>query len=187
MESFQEPIPVDKPDPMASLTERQKRFVLAYVEYGVGARAAREAGYAEKNARVEAAKVLRKPAVKAALSALMEEYAMSAGEAIGRMSIWGRGSMEPFLSETGDIDLLSDQARQSIGLIKKYKCRKSVTKGPDDFVTETTTVEIELYDAKDATDKMIQIYGRYKQVPGDANQPKQLQSYTLPDGSVIVF
>ncbi len=33
------------------LTERQKRFIDYYIQYGNGAKAAREAGYSEKSAR----------------------------------------------------------------------------------------------------------------------------------------
>lgn len=47
--------------------------------------------------------------------------------------------------------------------------------------------KVELYSAETALDKVMQLHGRYKQLPGDANQPKELQSYKLPDGSVIVF
>ncbi|GAB3780621.1 hypothetical protein GCM10028818_33140 [Spirosoma horti] len=159
---------------MSLLTDRQRRFVLAYSEHGNGARAAREAGYSEKNAHVEAAKQLRKPAVKAALSAFLEEHSMSAGEAIGRLTIWARGSLEPFiryqevyehnmltgmplLDPDGQpikrvearLDLTSDEAKANIHLLKKIKQGQY-------------GLEIELADPKDAVDKLMQVHGRYK-------------------------
>ncbi len=106
---------------------------------------------------------------------------MTAGEAIGRMSNWARGTLHPFLSPTGEIDLQSDEAQEQLGLIKKYKRRRTISRG-ENFETETISEEIELYDAKDATDKMIQLYGRYKQMPGDAGGPKQRLVINLGDG-----
>ncbi|MGF7218632.1 hypothetical protein GGR92_004811 [Spirosoma lacussanchae] len=47
--------------------------------------------------------------------------------------------------------------------------------------------KVELYSAENALDKVLQLHGRYKQLPGDANQPKNLQGYTLPDGTTILF
>jgi phage terminase small subunit len=46
---------------------------------------------------------------------------------------------------------------------------------------------IELESASNALDKILQLHGRYKQLPGDANQPKELQGYQLPDGTTIIF
>ncbi|WP_461069033.1 terminase small subunit [Spirosoma horti] len=174
MEANDQSGPISKPDPMSLLTDRQRRFVLAYSEHGNGARAAREAGYSEKNAHVEAAKQLRKPAVKAALSAFLEEHSMSAGEAIGRLTIWARGSLEPFiryqevyehnmltgmplLDPDGQpikrvearLDLTSDEAKANIHLLKKIKQGQY-------------GLEIELADPKDAVDKLMQVHGRYK-------------------------
>ncbi|GAB4017123.1 terminase small subunit [Spirosoma koreense] len=163
-----------KPDPLSSLTEKQRLFVLSYVEHGNGARAAREAGYAEKHARIEAAKLLKKPAIKAAIGSFMEEHGMSAGECIGRLTHWARGSLEPFIAYveevqynpltgtpfldthsqpvtklTARLDLTSEEARANLHLLKKIK------QGPHGL-------EIELTDPKDAVDKLLQVHGRYK-------------------------
>ncbi|MBC3785737.1 terminase small subunit [Spirosoma utsteinense] len=47
--------------------------------------------------------------------------------------------------------------------------------------------KVELYAADSALDKILQLHGRYKQLPGDANQPKEMQGYVLPDGTTILF
>lgn len=46
---------------------------------------------------------------------------------------------------------------------------------------------IEMESVSNALDKVMQLHGRYKQVPGDANQPKEVQVYQLPDGTKIIF
>lgn len=49
------------------LTERQKRFIDYYIQYGNGAKAAREAGYSEKSARREASRLMKRPDVRQVL------------------------------------------------------------------------------------------------------------------------
>ncbi|OJW75693.1 terminase small subunit [Spirosoma sp. 48-14] len=169
------------------LNRRQKAFVAAYCRHGNQTRAAIEAGYTADSASNQGYRMMRNEDVKLVISDLMEKMGMSVGEAIGRMAVWARGSLDPFLTESGDIDINSDQARENLTVVKKYKKRRTVTTGPNDFESVTETVEIELYDAKDAVDKVLQLHGRYKQLPGDANQPKQIQSYKMPDGTVITF
>lgn len=181
MESIQQTSQPSKPDPLKSLSDKQQRFVLAYAEHGNGAKACRDAGYLPANARSEAYKLLRKPEVRAALDSFMEEQAASAGECIGRLSIWSRGNIEAFLSPSGEIDLQSESAQANMGQIKKYKHRKTITTNDEGFTSEITTVEIELYDAKDAVDKLLQIYGRYK-APLDPNEPKNRMVINLGDG-----
>lgn len=174
MESNQQPTAAVKADPMRLLTGKQQRFVLAYAESGNGAQAAREAGYSEASARIEASKQLRKPAVRAALSAFMEEQAMSAGEAIGRLTIWARGSLEPFVRYADEVqynpltnapfvdtdgnpvtklvatlDLTTPEARANIHLLKKIKQGQY-------------GLEVELTDPFGAVDKLLHVHGRYK-------------------------
>ncbi|UFH54704.1 terminase small subunit [Spirosoma sp. KNUC1025] len=174
-------------DPLEGLTALEQQFVIHFCQCRSAAKAARQAGYSTKSAKEIGYQTISKPHIAAAISLLMEHYGMSAGECIGRMSAWARGSMESFLDENGRLSLTSEEAVDNWHLIKKIRQRKIVRRMPDDTVEEETQTEIELHDAKDAVDKMLQIHGRYKQVPGDAGQPKQLQSYTLPDGTVIVF
>ena len=175
-------------NPLAGLTTREKAFVACYCQYRNAAKAARSAGYSEKNARHTGYENLTKPHIQAAISALMEQFGMSAGECIGRLSSWGRGTMDPFMTDAGELTLTSDDALENRHLIKKVKQRKTVRTLPDNIVEEETYIEIELHDAKDAVDKMLQVHGRYKQVPGDLGKPKEVNNvYVLPDGSKIQF
>ena len=183
MESIQKTPEPPKPDPLKSLSDKHRKFVEAYCQYGNGAKAYRDAGYSDKNAANEAYKLLRKPEIRAALDSLMEENAASAGECIGRMSIWSRGNLEPFLNPLGEIDIRSEAAQANIGLLKKYKHRKTVVTG-EQFSTETTTVEVELFDAKDATIQLLNLYGRYKQ-PLDPKDPTTRVLIELGDGATL--
>lgn len=67
------------------LTPRQARFVELYVLYGNGAMAAREAGYAEGSADVEASRQLGKAKVRAAVEALRAKVSESTGTSIERV------------------------------------------------------------------------------------------------------
>ena len=181
MEALQTTTPLPKPDPLKLLSDKYQRFVIGYSEHGNASKAYRDAGYSPINARSEAYKLLRKPEIRATLDSFMEAHAISAGECIGRLSIWSRGNIEAFLSPSGEIDLQSESAQANMGQIKKYKHRKTITTNDEGFTSETTTVEIELYDAKDAVDKLLQIYGRYK-APLDPNEPKNRMVINLGDG-----
>ena len=87
---------------------------------------------------------------------------MPVGECLGRMSAWGRGSLDPFLDENGELTLTSEEAINNRGLLKKIRQRKTVRTTPNGEKIEETQTEIEIHDAKDAVDKMLQIHGRYK-------------------------
>lgn len=58
---------------MKSLTEKQRRFVNAYIKTGNAAEAARQAGYKASNADVIGRENLRKPTVRKALDARLKE------------------------------------------------------------------------------------------------------------------
>ena len=79
---------------------------------------------------------------------------MTAAEATALMGGWAHGSLNPFLSETGHLDLTTPQAQANLHLIKKIK--RSQTKYGE-------SVEIELHDPKDAADKVLKLHGAYQQ------------------------
>ncbi|WP_080237671.1 terminase small subunit [Spirosoma rigui] len=178
---------IEPADKTSALTEREQAFIINYCQYRNAARAAREAGYSAKTAKQIGYENLTKPYIVSALSTLMEAHGMTVGECIGRLTAWARGSMEPFLTKRGELTLTSVDAVENRHLLKKVKQKKTTRTTPSGEVIEELQTEIELHDAKDAVDKMLQIHGRYKQLPGDANQPKEMQGYKLPDGTTIIF
>ncbi|GAB4035018.1 terminase small subunit [Spirosoma gilvum] len=149
-----------QPSPFDKLNEKQRLFVELFCQYRNGARAAREAGYAESGCRQEAYRLLTNADILAAISQLMEQTAMSKGEALGRMTAYGRGTMEYFLTEEGELTLTSDEAKANRDLLKKIRQRKIVRTTPTGDKIEETHTEIELHDAKDAVDKLLQVYVR---------------------------
>lgn len=149
-------------DPLAKLSDKQRLFVELYCQYRNASRAAREAGYSEVRSDQAGYQLLRNSEISAAISQLMEQSAMSKGECLGRMAAYGRGTMEHFLTEDGKLTLDSEDAKNNRGLLKKIRQRKIVrtTSAGDKF--EEIQTEIELHDAKDAVDKLLQIHSRTK-------------------------
>lgn len=149
-------------DPLEKLNDKQRLFVELYCQYRNASRAAREAGYSEVRSDQAGYQLMRNSEILAAISHIMEQTAMPPGECLGRMTAWGRGSFDPFMSEDGELTLTSEEAKNNWGLLKKVRQRKIVRTTPDGDKIEETHTEIELHDAKDAVDKMLRIHGRYK-------------------------
>ena len=57
--------------------------------------------------------------VRAATEKRLRAYAVTAAEATALMGGWAHGSLNPFLSETGHLDLTTPQAQANLHLIKK--------------------------------------------------------------------
>jgi phage terminase small subunit len=174
-------------DPLEVLNDNEKAFVRFFCQYRNAAKAAREAGYSVNSAKEIGYQNLNKPHIAAAISTLMEQSGMSAGECIGRLTAWGRGTMEPFLDQNGQLSLTSEEAVEHWHLIKKIKQKKTVRTSPlaEETIEEVYT-EIEIHDAKDAVDKMLQIHGRYKQLPGDLGDSKTVVVVReMPGGEIV--
>lgn len=146
------------------LTAKQLAFVEHYCVHWNGTKAAEQAGYSPKTARQQAANMLAEDHIQAAISKRMEVYGMSAAEAIAKMAEWGRGNIARFLKvdEEGrmSINLAHAEAKQYFHLIKKVKQTRVTILINDVERTEVKT-EVELYDAKDAVHKVLQLHGRY--------------------------
>lgn len=146
----------------ADLTIKQQRFVEEYfIDFNATAAAIR-AGYSEKTAYSIGWENLKKPEIKAAIDARLQELSMSAEEAVLRLTEMARGSMGDFLKldEFGNVIIYLTKNRdiQNLGLIKKIKQTKR-TIGEDGDITELFT-ELELHDQKDAILKILQMHGK---------------------------
>lgn len=75
--------------------------------------------------------------------------------------------------EREKLDLVALVKDRKLGRIKSYQITEF---GP----------KVELYSAENALDKILQIHGRYKQVPGDVGKTPP-QVYECPDGTKIIF
>ena len=151
------------PDKPRKLTAREQKFVERYAVHLNGARAAREAGYSEDNARHSGCENLTKPHIKAALKPLLEARTMPVEEGLNRLTDWARGDLSPFLhpSESGkmSINLSHKEAQAHYHLIKKVKQRTTV-RTTEDGIFEETYTEVELHDAKDAVVKLLEAHGK---------------------------
>lgn len=139
------------------LTDKQRRFIDEYMMDLNATAAAKRAGYSEKTAYSIGHENLRKPEIREAVDARLAEAAMSADEAIARLTRMARGDISPFagtaFGEDGKlhftVDLTSPEAKAHYHLIKKLK-----------FNTAGLP-EIELHDAKDALVQLLKLHGAF--------------------------
>lgn len=125
------------------LTTKQRAFVEAYLANGFNAtQAAVAAGYSPKTAYSQGSRLLKNVEVRAAIETRMLEMAMSANEALYRLTMQARGSMADFIDDAREtLDLAKADRADKLHLVKKF--------------THTITAQgermtIELYDAQAA-------------------------------------
>lgn len=131
-----------------ALTNRQRAFVEAYLANGFNAtKAAITAGYSEKTARSIGSENLTNPDISALVEERIKSLAMTANEALARLSEHASGDMGDFLNVAFEDLATHPQSR----LIKKVKRTVTIRRSrKDDEETETEHFEIELYDAQAA-------------------------------------
>lgn len=148
---------------MAKLTTKQRRFVEEYFVDFNATQAAIRAGYSESTARSIASENLSKPDIKAEIQSKLNALTMTLDEALVKLSDFARGSFKPFLKvdEVGNVKLAlhTDEAQDSIHLIRKVKQTERRFGSPEDQITDVTT-EIEIHDAKDAVKSVLQLHGK---------------------------
>lgn len=157
------------PTGQEKLTERERRFVEGRAQGKSVSQAALDAGYSAKTAHQIGYENLKKPEICAAIEKAREElYAQTrvdAREAHGRLALSLRGDLADVLPD----DPLLQKAREAgvSKLIKKLKRRP--TKYGE-------SIEIELYSAHEAVDRLADIEGWKKQAalnPEDAERRRQ--------------
>lgn len=122
-------------------------FIHEYLQCWNAAEAARRAGYSEKTARQIGAENLTKPDIRAAIDERMRLLAMSADEALFRLSQHARGSMEDFVDvETNTIDLNKADKAGKLHLVKKFTHTKT---------DKSENISVELYDAQSALNSIL--------------------------------
>jgi phage terminase small subunit len=129
------------------LSTKQRVFVEEYLICWNATEAARRAGY--KHPNVQGPRLLVNVSIQAAIQARVDEIAMSANEALLRLTEQARGDISDFIviSKEGQarIDLKKARAARKLHLVKK--------------ISETKHgLKIELYDAQAA----IQLIGRHR-------------------------
>jgi hypothetical protein len=94
---------------------------------------------------------------------------MSADEALLLLSDMARGDLADIMEITsisGDLDLLKAKESGKSKLIKKFKQRTIIHQGKSesDEDREVHNLEVELYDAQAALDKILKVHGKYKDI-----------------------
>lgn len=142
------------------LTNRQRVFVEEYLSCWNATEAAKRAGFAHPN--MAGPRLILKDSIRELVEQRISEKAMSADEVLTRLAEHARGDMGDFLdiSSMGFQVDLSDAVEKGLThLIKKVKQRTTTTLSKDGVETETSDIEIELYDAQAA---LVQIGRHHK-------------------------
>lgn len=146
---------------MLGFSGKQEAFITEYLRDFNATQAAIRAGYSERTAAVIGSENLRKPNIAAEIQRRIAEKSMGADEVALRLADHARGDISDFLDITpGGIGINLQKAQQlgKTNLIKKVKFRTQTSKNKDGVETETRDIEIELYDAQTALEKLGRVF-----------------------------
>jgi len=115
------------------MTERQKRFVDNYIDSGNGAEAARNAGYAEGNARQQANENITKPDIKAAIADRMDSAGITEAKLL-KVLEEGLAATRTHLDKDGGIEETDD-------FLTRHKYLETGLKLRDAFPAEKKKLE----------------------------------------------
>lgn len=179
-------------EPNASgLSPQQQVFAFEYVKDWNATRAALVAGYSEKTAYSQGARLLKNVEIQNFISEFVSTHGMSAAEVLMRLADHARGSFVSFLpqdefmvrGEAPKLNLSTEEARANLHLIKKLKTKtRTSLKEGDEW--EEVEVEVTIHDAQAALEKL----GRYHklftdraEVTGKNGGPIQHEDVGLTD------
>jgi hypothetical protein len=147
-----------------TLTPPEQTFVEHFVETGHAEGAAQAAGATPDRATQLAEKLLGSPNIQQALQELVLQEGVCVAEAKMRLSHWARGSVSHFLRVGADgqvmLDLSTKAAQSHYHLLHRVVERRytiQTEQGP----AEVVETEIEMYDAIEATHRILQLHGAY--------------------------
>lgn len=132
-----------------ALSAKQQLFVDLYLTTFNATQSALAAGYSDKTAYAQGARLLKNAEISEAIRARLDETAMSANEVLMRLAEHARGDIDNYLDEAGNFDLPKARQAAKTKLIRKFKTKTTVRTFGETEV-ETTEVEFELYDAQAA-------------------------------------
>jgi phage terminase small subunit len=147
------------------LSKKHQKFVNEYLRCWNGTRAymAVYPNASYETARANASTLLAETNIAAVVAERLNEAHMSANEALEILSAQARGDIGAFSDRLGQLDLQAAKEAGRSRLIKKFKQRTitKIGKSDDDDDTEIHDVEIELYDAQAAAEKILKIHGKF--------------------------
>lgn len=150
------------------LTKKRRAFVEEYLQCWNATEAAKRAGYSERTARQQGSRLLSNVDISQEIQDRLQELQMGANEALALLADQARGDLGEFMdiSSMGfNLSLLDEDGnRKNTRVIRKIKQKTTtfIAKKESDEDREVHEVEIELYDAQSAIDKVLRVQGAYK-------------------------
>ena len=144
-----------------SFSTRQRIFIDEYLTTFNATEAARRAGYSERTASEIGYENLRKPHIAAEVRRRLDERLMSADEVLARTADIARGDLTAYITPGQEIDIERLRSEGKGHLLKKFRRTRRTTTTRAGDVLETDTVEIELYPADAAHDRLMRYHGLY--------------------------
>jgi phage terminase small subunit len=160
---------------MKNITARHRRFVEAYCEHFNGARAAREAGYAEKTAAQQASRLLADPDISQMVEDRLDDLAMSSAEATKRLGDMARSDITEFF-EVATIQT-DDGEREVMVLDRETFLEKAGSVVQEITWDQNGRPKLKLYDKKDALKTILEAHGAFNHT--------QEHELSGPDGGPI--
>lgn len=138
-----------------ALSNKQQIFIENYLIYWNATKSARLAGYAYPN--VEGPKNLVNPSIKAEIRERLAELKMSADEVLKRLADMARADIADFADIKKASDLTDENRQGKTHVIKKFKTKITT----DQLGRQHEEVEIELYDAQTALEKIGRVHALF--------------------------
>lgn len=125
--------------------------------------AAKRAGYAGTydSLRVIGSNNLAKLNIRREIDRRLASVTITADETIKRLSDMASSNLLDYIDNMGNLDLQAMRNDDAGKLLKKYKKTKRTIPRKDDDPIEVEQIEVELYGADSALDKLMRYYGKY--------------------------
>lgn len=149
-----------------SLSDKEERFCYEYVLHLNATKAAINAGYSERSARVTACRLLTKANIQNRVNQLKENLADTAE--ISALKIINEHSKIAFSSiahlhqtwiERVDFDKLTDDQKASIKSISTKVLKKNIGTSDEPEIADVEFVKVELFDKQKSLDSITQMLG----------------------------
>lgn len=146
-----------------TFTAKQQAFIDHYLITLNGTESARRAGYQgdDNSLGVIAHENLRKVKIKEAIDQRLSKMTMTADELLKRVSDTAAGNLLDYVTPWGSLDIQKMREDGKGYLLKKYKKTTRTIPRKDQEPIEVEHIEIELYGADAAHDKLMRYHGLY--------------------------
>jgi terminase small subunit-like protein len=179
-------------DTPIELSDKQRAFVTAYFERNANGTRAWLKLHPDSSydaAKSSASEYLTNPNVKAEIKRVWTERAMSAEEAIGRMSAIAQADLFPFIKIDDDgfvyFNFADEQAKEYLFLVKKIKTKRERRIDSYDKTWEGEWVEVELHDAYAALRDIAKMHGKLSERLDLSNSDGSLKPETMSPSEIL--